>query len=369
MGRWATGVLLVLAVALGARAGIASDSELAKLLIKQGRAALDKGQATDAVTKLRRATTEDADQVDGWYWLGQALEKQRDSAEAIAAYRSCQEAITRLRAKSSATADDSAIAAKASARLDALAAGESEFRRLEEKYVGGLLVVAKENSVKDEATAKRAVALALAVAPSEPQALALAKFLRMEAAAPGEKPAAGASADPAKPAAFSKWVDLIATKGFDSVEDLGGSIAHESLDGGEINWAEPNPEITDSFCVEFEYRVLSVPPGKRVHAGFAFSRSGRRFLAVLGRPTEVLLAKTDDDAHEDIASTTVPALKQGDWRKITLTCSAQRRLTIAADGKRLFEHDLPSDFEPTGRMGIWTQNGKVEYRVVRVGTP
>src|SRR5262245_28858980 len=149
MGRRAKGVLLVLAFALGAHAAIASDPELAKLLIKQGRAALDKGQAADAVTKLRRATTEDADSVDGWYWLGQALEKQRDNVGAIDAYRSCQEAIARLREKSAATADDSAIATKATARLDVLAAGESEFRRLEAGYVGALLAVAKENSVRD----------------------------------------------------------------------------------------------------------------------------------------------------------------------------------------------------------------------------
>src|SRR6185369_4777681 len=97
--------------------------------------------------------------------------------------------------------------------VDLLAAGEKEFRKLEDAYIASLLAFAKDNFVRDPGISLSAVQSILAVRPDHEEALGLSEKL---GGSPAGKSAGKGGPGPEKGpfAAVKSWHDLIADKSF-----------------------------------------------------------------------------------------------------------------------------------------------------------
>lgn len=358
--RWGLAACLVataLLAALAASAVVAGDAELARFLIAQARAALEKGKPDEAVDKLERALAEDPEAIEACWWLGQAHEKRDDADAARTAYRRAGDVLAARRRRGVATSLDDATAKKAEARLFAIAAGEAELHRLEAQYVAQLVALARSCLTSDPATAKRALDAALAVAPEAPEVVELLARLGVR----GES--AGTPAE-----APGTWDDLLARKAFEAetIAYGGGAMTHHSPDGGEIAWASPQPKPGPTFALELELRFLERPGGPWL-AGFAFFEVGERFFSYFLKDGHVGLYRRVADEHEDLARFDTPGdFDPAAWHAMRIVYDKDRTLTAFLDGKEVFSHQLPEGFEASGRIGLWTQRSKVEYRKARV---
>ena len=360
----------LLAAALAPGLAPAADDELVGFLVKEGCAALDKGKTDDAIAKFRKATNEDRDAPQAWAWLGQALEKKGDKPAAIDAYRGIGPAVAARRRAGGMTPDVQDAVKRAVARLEALAPGEVELRRVQEGYLADLLALARATLEKDPATAKRALAVALGIAPDDAAVRELAEKLGVQARVPAA--AAAPRPDGGKPeAGIAHWDDWIARKAIESSHATydASTLQYEVRDEGEIAWAEPQSETGDRFVLDMEMRVLD-RTAVTSHAGWAFFEKGDRFVAAFLKQDEVVLFQTVGDEKKDLGRADVAEAKdKSAWRRLTVSIVDKRHVTVAVDGKTLITHDLPEAFDGEGRTGIWTQRAKVEYRRLRVGTP
>ena len=361
--------LLVLVGALAPRAVPAADDELVAFLVKEGRAALDKGKTDDAIAKFRKATSEDRHAPQAWAWLGQALEKKGDKPGAIAAYRAVAPAVAERRRAGGLTPEVEEVVKRATTRLAALAPGEADLRQMLEAHLADLLSLAHATLEKDPAAARRALDAAMRIAPDHPTVRELAGKLGVEARAPE------ASGPPRKDgdleAGIATWDDLIARKAIESDHATydESTLQYEVRDKGEIAWADPPPTTGERFVLDLEMRVTD-RTAVSSHAGWAFHERGDAFVSAFLTDEEVVLFQAAGDDRKDLARADVKRPKDATvWQRLTVSVEGGRRVTVAVDGKTLITRDLAEAFEGEGRIGIWTQRARVEYRRLRVGTP
>ncbi len=358
----AVALVAVVATALCAALASASDPELAKFLVKQGRTALEKGQADDAIAKFVRAREEDPDTIEASWWIGQASEKKADGAAAIDAYRRYLEDYDVKRAAGRTTAEEAALAKKAQARLNALATGESEFRLLEDRYVGQLLAFAQGRAAKDPAIAERAVRLALDVAPDSPDARKALDSLAKKAPSPPE-----ATTFPG----IRTWADLIATRAYPDSNrlypDEGGLVVDLEGAKGSIGWTQDVVEPAERFVLEMDVRIVEEKQSGWL-VGFAFGRQGDdTFAGILQKASVTLTHLLETGEHEDLAEAVVGPIEPATWHRFAVDVEGTKaRLWL--DGKKVLEHALPGRERIEGGTGHWQQRCKAEYRVMRLGT-
>lgn len=343
-----------------------ADEDAFRSLMKLGRAALEKGKADEAATKFRSATSEDKDAPDAWAWLGQALEKMGDKSGAIAAYRTAMSTMNERQRAGAASVELRDTVKRAIVRLETLAPGEIDLRRIQEVHVAELLAIARTAGEKDPATAKRCLEATLAISPADPAVRTLAETLGV--AARGSAVPEGAKAPDGK---IAQWDDLIARKALESPRATYDEsvVTYEIRDKGEVVWANPSPEVAQRFALDVELRVLD-RTANNAHAGWSFSRSGEHFFAVFLTATEVVLAECADGKTDYLAHVSAAEPKgKPTWRHVTVQVDGPKRITVSVDGKSLIVHKMTTDLEPGGQIGVWTQSCKVEYRKLRVGVP
>jgi tetratricopeptide (TPR) repeat protein len=127
MGRWVISCALAL---LAADTVVAGDAVVARTLLQNGKKAVTYRKYDEAVTLLRKALVEDPDLAEAAYWIGVALDRSKDDLGALAAYRDFLAILDRKGA--AATPEEKKLRGTAQRRVDALAAGEKEFRKLED---------------------------------------------------------------------------------------------------------------------------------------------------------------------------------------------------------------------------------------------
>jgi hypothetical protein len=351
--------LLLASMVLGPAAS-AGDGERAKALVAHGAKALAGGDTEGAITKFRAATVEDPDSVEAWCGLGQALERKEDRAGAVAAYRRGSDAWVSVRASGAEPSGEARDAyGRALPRLDALAPGEADLRRLRGRYAAELVGLARGNLTKDPAAARRAVDVALIAAPDDEEARELAETLENSDGDPGGADSAGWT-----------WDDWIARRAIDSEAATYGerSMTYDVADKGEIAWAHPAVEPEGSFVLDMELRFAERHAASS-HAGWVFYGIAKdRFLAAFVGGDELILHLGGTE-REDLERVAVgPPKSKAGWTRLTVTVEGGKKLSVALDGKKLIRYELPADFDPGGRTGVWTQRSKVEYRRLRVGS-
>src|SRR5690349_19435584 len=231
--------LLLAALALVAAASLAGppparagDPSVARTLLESGKKALAARKVDEAVAHFRKALAEDANLVEAAYWIGAARDKDKDDAGALAAYR---EFLSLLEKRGNPSSDEGKLKALADKRVDALAAAEKEFQKLEDKYVEDLLAFARAKYPKEPAVA----ALALEGVPAS--------------------------------RSVKEWRDLLRERAIssDAITFPGEVMAFDAKDGTKVTSKHPIDE-GGNLVYEMEFRVTDVhDPGWL--AGLSFS--------------------------------------------------------------------------------------------------
>ena len=149
------------------------DPDLAKFMLKGGKEDFAKRRYSEALVKFEKARTEDPGLIEATYWAATALEAKKDLLEAMARYRDFRESFEAKKRTSRVSTDEVSLASKAQARIDALAGGELELKRLREAFAVDVLSFVRANFARDIVMARRALKMLLDEQPESAEAKAL----------------------------------------------------------------------------------------------------------------------------------------------------------------------------------------------------
>lgn len=383
--RVAATLLACLLVVAGSVA--AGDPEMAKFLLKGAKTDIGKKQFEPAFTKLQRAELEDPSLLEAAYWTGFVLERRDDPKAAVAAYRRFLAGVAARAKAGSPYKEEGSLAKKAQERLDALAAGEVERRKLDDAFVDGLLAFARATLGKDPLTCAEAVKLALEVRPDHVEARKLlARLGATPPAASAVPPAPGAAGGGPKPAppkgpdpgaapgdlrGVKSWKDLMVEPGY--VLDVGWeSLPNGTLKvehhGGMLRNPRVSFDMPADYALEMECRVTQ--PFEDRHSlgfGFAFEKTDvRRFYVLFLVGDSVVLAWADGEEAGDVFRAVVPPAGADGWHRIGVAVRGLR-MEVFVDGKRIGEHQDSRRKSLVGEPTLFVQDCQGEIRSFRRG--
>ena len=381
MGRRLAFGLLVAVLAAGAvvvapRAFVgdaaAGDPKVADSLFKSGKQALGKGDAAGAISFFKKAQEENPDLIEACWWCASAQEKAGDKAAALATYR---EYLTLFGGKPAATKEEQRLKGLAEKSVAQLAAGESEFKKLEDGYVAALLAFAKDNFVRDPGVSRKAVDALLAVRPDDEEGKKLLE--KLGGSAPGDDAAAPASASAPAPAVgpfkeVKEWRDLLAEQVFtskDLIRYADGVMTFGSDDGSVVS-ARESLEFGTTFAYEMDFRITEVKSrGWLTGLCFAGKGSGdsKAFMCAFVNEARVSLMSAQGRASmDDVAIHEMPALDLKPWHRLGVVVRGPEA-EVWWEGKKVLTWREPSGADLTGQLEIFQQRCATERRLFRAG--
>lgn len=388
MGRRLAGWIFVVAVSAAAAVSlspafvddaVAGDPKVADSLFKSGKQALGKGDAEGAISFFKKAFEENPDLIEACWWRGSAQEKAGDKAGALASYR---EYVTYFEGKGpAASKEEQRLKALADKSIAQLAAGEAEFRKLEDGFVAALFAFAKENFVRDPGVSRKAVDALLAVRPEHDEAKKLLEKLGGGAEKTGEAAAAGSPAGPGAsgPATgpfkdVKEWRDLLAEQTFksDALRYDGGSLFFDSGNGKIV---EPKNAIDpgNPFAYEVETRINDVKErGWIAGLGFACLGEGdtKTMLCGFFGESAVTLIRVFPGTRNppiELAEYDMPPIDMKAWHRLGILVKGPM-VEVWLDGKKAITWREPTGNDVKGELGIYAQRCTSEWRLFRVGS-
>jgi len=363
--RTARTLLLAAAVFLAGSPALAGDPSVARTLLESGKKALAARKIDEAVAHFRKALAEDANLVEAAYWIGVARDREKDDPGALAAYR---DFLALLEKRGNPSADEQKLKALAEKRVDALAAGEKEFQKLEDKYVEDLLAFARGKFLRDPAVAALALDRVLAVRPNHPAALSLyEKIGGKPGAKPGEKAGEGDDGNPAA-RGVKAWRDLLRNREIssDSITFTGDLMVFDAKGGKKVTSKKPIDE-GGNLVYETEFRVVEAYDSGWL-AGLTFSEKAESdFLAFFAQSGQVvLLQQVSDRDRKELAQVAVTTLEVGSWHRLAVVLRGDA-VEGWLDGKKLVDQRLRDRPDLSGELGIFQQACRTERRVFRAG--
>ncbi|MCU0722479.1 MAG: hypothetical protein MUC63_02485 [Planctomycetes bacterium] len=361
------GALLAAALLLLPAVPARADAEAALQFLKLGKAAIDKKQFADAVSRLKKALEEDPALIEAQYWLALALDKNDEKAGAIQAYRDFLLRVEEKGKKGAASKEETRLEGTARKRLNVLATGEAEFLKLEQAFVDELMKFAREAFLRDPASAVKALQALLQARPNHADALGLLKKLG------GEPPdgVAEATSSQGPPGPFKKaksWRDLVELKGFVELEGWsfqGRSMIIDKKDGCV---ARPKSFIGNgpSFAAELESRVLEEYERGWL-MGLVFGRKSESFLTVFYQKSMVILHEAlEPGGGTDLEKYVMPPVDLKAWHRLGALVRGNA-VEVWFDGKKIISYAHPTRADFDGEFGLFHQRCKGEYRVFRLG--
>ena len=363
--RTARTLLLAAAVFLAGSPALAGDPSVAKTLLESGKKALNGRKIDEAIAHFRKALVEDGNLVEAAYWIGAARDKEKDDPGALAAYR---DYLALLEKRGSPSSEEQKLRGLAEKRVDALAAGEKEFQKLEDRYVEDLLAFARAKFLRDPAVAALALDRVLAARPNHPAALSLYDKIGGK---PGAKPGGGAAdGEGGVPAArgVKEWRDLLRNRDIssDAITFTGDLMSFDTKGGKKVTSKKPIDE-GGNLVYETEFRVAEAHDSGWL-AGLTFSEKGEAdFLAFFAQSGQVvLLQQVSDRDRKEHAQVAVNTIEVGTWHRLAVVLRGD---TVEGwlDGKRVVEQRLRERPDLSGELGIFQQGCRTERRVFRVG--
>jgi tetratricopeptide (TPR) repeat protein len=363
--RIARAIVLAAAGFLAVATALAGDPSVARTLLESGKKALNARKIDEAVAHFRKALAEDGNLVEAAYWIGAARDREKDDPGALAAYR---DFLALLEKRGTPSPEEQKLRALAEKRVDALAAGEREFTKLEEKYVEELLNFARAKFLRDPAVAALALDRVLAFRPNHPVALALYdKFGGRPGGKPSEKTAEGDGGVPAS-RSVKEWRDLLSNREITSerITFDGEFMVFDTKGGTKITPTKPI-DAGGSFVYEMEFRVAEAYDSGWL-TGLTFAeKSETDFLSLFVRSGEVVLFhQQSETARKELAQVAVTTVEPNTWHRLT---AVLRGDTVEGwlDGRKVVEQRLRDRPDFTGEMGIFQQACRTERRLFRAG--
>ena len=348
----------------------AGDAKVADSLFKSGKQALGKGDTEGAISFFKKAQEENPDLIEACWWRASAQDKAGDKAAALSSYR---EYATLFDGKAVTSKEEQRLKGLADKSIAQLAAGEAEFKKLEDGYVAALLTFAKDNFVRDPGVSRKAVEALLAVRPDHEDAKKLLEKLGGGPAAPEEKGAPKSAAGPATGpfAKVKEWRDLIAEKAIQSETD--GLISYEGdlmvvdTKGGKKVTPRTAIDMGASFAHEMEFHVLQTyERGWFTALVFADKGDDESFLTAFVGTSRVVVLQTLGGSQSEVAAFDMPQLDVEKWHRFGVVVKGPQA-DVWLDGKKVLTWRDPAGGDLDGGICVFQQRCKTERRLFRAG--
>ena len=371
--------LLLVCVAGGiapTRGALAGDPDLAKFLLKGGKDDLGKKLYDQALTKFERSEREDPALLESVYYQALVRERKTDVRGAVQTYRRFLVAVVAHAQGGTVPKDVAALAKLAQGRVDVLAAGSAERRKLDAAFVEELMAFARANFVKDPTIAAEALRILLGTRPDHAEAKRL--LAQIQPSSPPPAPDKGAG-DPAGPGpatapgaapedafkAVKSWSDHLEAKTLG--ENDGWTYETDALvidkEGGTVT---PSPgELGARYALEMECRLVA-GHGEDPFVGFVFALKEGDFYALFLTGSEAVLHRMRAGGGADVSRVDLSPSGTGTWHRIGVVVRA-KDIEFWLDGKKRADHVAVGRMNLTGNFGVWQQNSKAEIRLLRSG--
>jgi hypothetical protein len=373
---------LGLVFSLGSARARAQDAEMAQFLLKGARADVEKRKFDAAYTKLVRAEQEAPALLEPIYWLGVVHEGRSERGLAIAAYRRFLARSEAKGASAVAGKDQPALLKKARLRLDAIATGQAELKKLDAAFAAELLGFVRSEGGKDLSRAGEALRHLLDARPGDPEAFKQLKNLGIDlpdrpagggAAAPSAAPDAPAGPAPLALERVQSWRSVLNPGDFPSTD---GWVYRE--DGTlELETAVPfmltpgkNAALRGRYAIEMECRIVDDRSrgSARAAVGIVFASTRPppvRMLALFATAEDLELHDVESDRDDLVLRKDLPDKSAGIWRQLALIVQG-RRVDVYLDGTHQGSYSHPRR-DLDGEPGVLGVSCRGEVRSLRVG--
>ncbi len=364
---------LALALLAGFTSGLRAhaDGDVAAFLLEQAKKAIAVRKYDEAVTKLERARTEDPELFEASYLLGQVLEKRKEPAKALAAFRVFRDACT----APGATLDKKTarLLKRARKRIAILGKGEVALEKLQAAFSDAVVRFARRMQVRDTDIAIDGLRRVLSVLPGDEDARALLATLTGS-----EDPAAphGDTDPKAAPIAGIKvWRDLLAKRGIPPGQTTSYKRKVLTIDseGGTIYWTDPTTDAPGTYVYEMEFRFLKeYANGYLLGLAFgddeAVARNGStECVMAFAEKTLVTLIHASGGQNIDVGRAVRKPTPMGTWMRLTVAVQG-RKVRVFLDGEQVLHRSVPGRKTLNGRIGVFHQRCAAEVRTLRLGT-
>lgn len=344
---------LVLFAALPARAG---DPDVAKLLYEKAEKAARSRDWEEAENYYRRALEEYSPLPDAAYGLGEVLEKQGKTSEAIDAYLLCKDQILGLE---SPGRTETRLLERAEKAVKRLGAGYAELADIDKAFVKDCLAFGRRFFHSDPGWAKKAFEHAIEL---EPGNRLVQGYLERLADAKGPVTAGGAFESLIRDDKLSGWAPGIV----ENWTCKGGILVATPDDGpGESNWVKDFLEGKYTLSGRFRLPELK---GVKPAAGFMFGRKGGSEIwgiILVASKSEVALSRFTASGNEDMRSRVLNNFDPAAWHELKIEVTPGKVVGYV-DNREVFSLDGQAADAFDGPAGIFAQQCRLEVKEMGV---
>lgn len=361
-----------LAVTAAVAPDAAADAKVAETLFKSGKQAYSKGDYAGAITFMQKALEEDTTMIEAWWWCAAAQEKLGDKGAALTNYR---EFLVSVAVKPAPTKEELRLKGLAEKSVESLAAGEKEFKKLEDGFVGDLMQFAKDNFVRDPGVALKALAHVLAVRPDHSEALKLREKLGGGAADGSSDANSGTAADKGSAGTASgpfrdvkSWTNFIEAQTIkSSVITYDGRVMIVETKGGSLIRNDSPLDFGTSYAYEMDFRVMTTfERGWLTGLAFAYDQDAKFWSAHVMAGRVELAYMRSPSAHDIVGEFDMPPLEMESWHRFGIIVNGPA-VDLWLDGKKIISARHPDGKDLAGEIGIFHQRCRTERRVYRAG--
>jgi hypothetical protein len=345
----------------------AGDAKVAETLFKSGKQALGKGDCPGAVTYFTKALEESPDLIEAAWWKGSAQEKSGDKGAALASYREYL-ALYDGKFSSGATVskEEQRLKGLAEKSVDSMAAGEKDYKKLEDAYVAALFQFAKDNFVRDPGISLKATEQLLLVRPDHAEAQKLHDKLGGAGGAAGESEQKGPPKATGPFGDVKEWKNYVGDKLFknDGIS-YSGDLMFVDAKGG-MGASPPNfVDYGKDFAIEGEFRVPIVYD-RGWMTGLGFGAKNGNYMSTLVTVGRVALVRWQGEQHNEVATFDMAPLDTKTWHHVGAAVRGPA-IEVWFDGKKVITWQEPSGSDFPGDVVVMQQTCKTDWRLFRAG--
>jgi len=352
------GWILCLALLVVAEAG---DREVALFLLKKAEKAYRAKDYEQAAAAFKRARTECTPFPEAAWGLGQSLEKLEREAEAIAAYRLCAEEVGDAKKPS---AKLRGLARRAHAAVARLRRRFAELDRLNRAFIDDCVKFGIAHLKTDPHWARTAFETALKLDPTHRDARRHLEKLGKVTTSGGEKTPGdgktwgtplirGDDLEGWSPGILEPWS---CAKGV-VVADL---ASHD----GKINWVD-DVELTGRYELRVRMRVVRSGGARRTFGLMIGDGSSYWHCFFIEDDNDLVLVEFDEGRNRHLKDAILRNFDPQQWNKLCLQVN-HGSISVYLNKKKLFDHDADERDAFDGKVGLFAQNGRFEFKELEV---
>jgi hypothetical protein len=339
----------------------AGDRDVALFLLKKAEKAYRAKDYEQAAATFKRARAEFTPLPEAAWGLGQALEKLEREAEALAAYRLCAEEVG---AADKPSAKWKGLARRANAADARLRRRFAELDRLNRAFIDDCLRFGIAHVKTDPRWARTAFETVLKLDPTHRDARRhLDKVGKLTT--PGGRKTTGAGKTWGTPLIrrddLAGWSPGIQAPWSCAKGVVVGDVADRQ---GKINWVD-DVELTGRYELRVRMRVVRSGGGGRTYGLLVGNGSSYWHCFFIEDDNDMVLVEFDDGRHRHLKDAILRDFDPQRWNTLRLAVD-RGSLRVYLNQKKLYDHDADERDAFDGKVGLFAQNGRFEFKELEV---